>query len=170
MHDGFVLHHIQSQLPQHHELVMAEVSQADIDNLAIIGLTTAQSRAANNTKISITQWLSCRLSYICAHEYATILGIILIVGLVVAATILEWSVIGQLLCNLPPSIVETFIMIALITSQNLDETTQHRHLEELEITRDMLTRWVARYCIAQMTKNDRVPKVKTETCLATATY
>lgn len=163
MHDGFVLHNIQSQLNQHHELAMAEVLQADADNLAAIGLTRVQSRAANNTKVSITQWLSCRLSYICAHEYAIILGIILIVGLVVAATTLEWSVTGQLLCNIPPSIVETFIMMALITSQKIDEATQHRHLEELEITRDMLTGWVARHGIAQAEENDKAPKAKTET-------
>ncbi|KIW36998.1 uncharacterized protein PV06_10896 [Exophiala oligosperma] len=168
MHDGFVLHNLQSQLNQHRELAMAEAWPDDVDNLAVIGLTAVRSRAATNTKVSIARWLSCRLSYICAHEYAVILGIILIVGLVVAATALKWSVTGQLLCNIPPSIIETFIMMALITSQSLDEATQREHFEQLEIARETLKQWVARVGVVRIEENDKAPNVKIETCTSPA--
>ncbi|KIW13340.1 hypothetical protein PV08_08528 [Exophiala spinifera] len=148
MHDGFVLHNIQLQLNRHEDSVMADLVNEDSGNLAVAGLTkdspapSASAIATPKPKSSITQSLSCRLSSICAHEYSVIFGIIVIVGLIIAATALNWSVTGQLLCNIPPSIIETFVMMALITSNELDDKRQYDRLGELVAAREMLATWL----------------------------
>ena len=166
MHDGFVLHNIQFQLNQHEESAMGDLVKEDSDNLAIVGLSKPSPSATNNAKVSITQWLSCRLSYICALEYSVVLGVVTILGLVAAATALKWSITGQLLCNVPPSIIETFIMMALITSHELDDVRQKVRLEELTMARETLTKWLDGTKVAETVEPGKLVEVLTEPCLS----
>ena len=143
MHDGFVLHNIQFQLNLDEESTISDVTRADADNLAIVALVRPPLATADGLKVrGITQTLSAYLSSICAHEYSVIFGIVAVLALLVVGTALKWSWTGQLLCNVPPSIIETFIMMTLITSHELDDQRQNKRLRELAATREMLTKWL----------------------------
>ena len=109
--------------------------------------------------------LSCRLSQICAHEYAVVLGVVTVIGLLVAATAMKWSVTGQLLCNIPPSIIETFIMMALITSHELEDVKLNQRLGELAMARETLTRWVTEAGVPTAVESKNTLEAVTEICL-----
>ena len=142
MHDGFVLHNVQSQLNRHSQAALADVVKEDLEALAIISPVALRnssvpsagpenriqpeiapadlSETARPTRSSMTNHTSTRLSRLMSHPAAVIVGIIFILALLVAASALGWSTTGQLVCNIPPSIVETFVMMALITREKLD--------------------------------------------------
>lgn len=63
-------------------------------------------------------------------------GVVLILGLVVGASVMRWSETDQLLSNIPPSIIESFFALILITGHNVDEAKRgvdlyHVHLRRL---------------------------------------
>lgn len=55
---------------------------------------------------------------ISSHLLMVVAGLILTIGCIMASSMMHWSVTGQLISNVPPSIIETFFMIILITGQN----------------------------------------------------
>ncbi len=58
------------------------------------------------------------VAVVCAHE-TVVLGVVLIISLIVSASVMKWSTTGQLLCNIPPSVIESFFMVVLTTGHNL---------------------------------------------------
>ena len=142
MHDGFVLHNVQSQLNRHSQAALKDVVRDDLEAFAIIspvdrrGLSLLsanpggradpeiahidRSETIKPTYSSLTSRISTRLSGLMSHPAAVLVGIVFILALLVAASGLRWSTTAQLLCNIPPSVVETFVMMALITREKLD--------------------------------------------------
>ena len=87
-----------------------------MDMLAVIGVMRFnEERVADNS-------LSCRIliamGNFCSHEITVIFGTLAIIGLIIGTSAIGWSVPGQLLCNVPPSIIESFFMMILVTGHN----------------------------------------------------
>ena len=143
MHDGFVLHNIQSQLNRQSQAALADVVKDDLEAVAIISLVALRKSSVSSagperqgrlkkekptylvetarpTDLSLTTRISTRLSGLISHQIAVLVGIFFVLALLVVASALDWSITGQLLCNVPPSIVETFVMMVLITRERLD--------------------------------------------------
>lgn len=59
------------------------------------------------------------------------MGVVLIVGLLAGASAMKWTTTGQLLCNIPPSIIESFFMMILITGHNLSERKRREDYNNL---------------------------------------
>jgi low-affinity ferrous iron transport protein len=119
MNDGFVLRNIYNQLGGYENAEFVQMTYDDMDMLAVIGVSQLnEERVADNS-------LSCRISVamgnFCSHEMTVILGAVTIVGLINGASAMGWSVTGQLLCNVPPSIIESFFMMILITGHNIGD-------------------------------------------------
>lgn len=98
----------------------------------MIGVTQLnEERVADNT-------LSCRISIavgnVCSHEITVVLGAATIVGLIIGASAMRWSVTGQLLSNTPPSIIESLFMI-LITGHNVGDAPRRVDLHNLYLRR-----------------------------------
>jgi low-affinity ferrous iron transport protein len=53
-----------------------------------------------------------------------------------------WSVTGQLLCNVPPSIIESFFTMILITGHNIGEAKRRVDLFNLYLRRLKLVSYV----------------------------
>ncbi|KAJ2980407.1 hypothetical protein NQ176_g2659 [Zarea fungicola] len=128
LHDGFVLRNIQLRLGQYEDAAFDTADAADVALLNTIGASDPSVFEMRGKKQPFSTRFSEKMGNLCAHEIAVILDVILILGLVIGASAQRWTVTGQLLCNVPPSIIETFIMLILITGHNLAE---ERHREAI---------------------------------------
>ncbi|BGP27345.1 hypothetical protein JCM10295v2_006313 [Rhodotorula toruloides] len=153
MNDGFVMRHMSAQFQAREGAELARLAEADLACQARLPPSaTPDSRSADTTKRStlsrlaatvdrLTLRASLRVGWLCAHEYAVLLGVLVIVGLVVAATALKWSLTGQLLCNVPPSIIESFMMLMVIQGHNENDAKTREDLSAVFERRAVLLAW-----------------------------
>lgn len=71
----------------------------------------------------------------CSHEMTVILGAVTILGLIIGASAMNWSVTGQLLCNVPPSIIDSFFTLILITGHNIGDARRRVDLNNIYLRR-----------------------------------
>jgi low-affinity ferrous iron transport protein len=140
LNDGFVLRNICTVLGDFENEQFTQVEYNDMDMLAVIGVEKLkEERVADN---SLTCRISVRVGDICSHELTVVLGAITIVGLIIGASAMGWSVTGQLLCNVPPSIIESFFTMILITGHNIGEAKRRVDLFNLYLRRLKLVSYV----------------------------
>ncbi|KPI36354.1 Low-affinity iron/zinc ion transport protein fet4 [Cyphellophora attinorum] len=156
LHDGFVLHNVRHQLDRNSRLALAKVNADDTELLAAAGVPHCEPFAVQHGDVEggrprgqsqqaysrINIMLSSHLVRLMSHPLLVVAGIVFIAGSVAAATALHWSLTGQLLCNVPPSVVETFIMMALITRETADAKAEKELYNEFAGSRDLLLTWV----------------------------
>ncbi|RDA93036.1 hypothetical protein CP533_0697 [Ophiocordyceps camponoti-saundersi (nom. inval.)] len=128
LNDSFVLRNVQMLFNGY---AQDALDQVDLDDKSILDQLRlsdpAQSTAPQCESLSYR--ISAWMGVVCAHEATVVVGFIFILGLLAGASAMRWSTAGQLLCNIPPSIIETFFMMILITGHNQAETKRHERLE-----------------------------------------
>jgi low-affinity ferrous iron transport protein len=133
LNDGFVLRNICTILDNYQDEQFVQLDYDDLDMLACIGVDKLEEeRVADN---SLTCRISIRVGDICSHENTVVLGAISIVGLIIGSSAMRWSVTGQLLCNVPPSIIESFFTMILITGHNVGEAKRRVDLFNIYVRR-----------------------------------
>ncbi|KAL6240898.1 hypothetical protein RBB50_012157 [Rhinocladiella similis] len=126
MFDGFVLRNMQSRLRSYTDTAMQVVDRRDRLLFETIGLPFPIP--GPEEKISVTRRVSQTLDRITSHQFAVVAGFLTVVGLIAGASAMKWSLTGQLLCNVPPSIIESFLMIVLVTGHNSIEEKKRSEL------------------------------------------
>ena len=129
MNDGFVLRNVCNKLGGYEKPQFEELAYEDLDTLSLLNLLPQQQRQLTEKMTeeqqipddSLTTRISIRMGNVCSHEMTVVFGFVTILGLIIGASAMGWSLTGQLLCNVPPSIIETFFMMALITGHNLGD-------------------------------------------------
>jgi low-affinity ferrous iron transport protein len=140
LNDGFVLRNVQNILSGYQDAEFTQLVYDDMDMLAVIGVPQLnEEHVADN---SLTCRISIAVGNVCSHEITVVLGAILIVGLITGASAMRWSVTGQLLCNVPPSIIESFFMMILITGHNVGDAERRVDLHNLYVRRLKLISYV----------------------------
>lgn len=129
MHDGFVLRNMQTRLTSYVEKEMDVLQQADRIIFERTGLTFPESRA--DRRLTLSERVSVVVDKVSAHELTVLLGLLTIIGLLVGASAMQWTLTGQLLCNVPPSIIESFLMMILVTGHNLVDDQKRLELQTL---------------------------------------
>jgi low-affinity ferrous iron transport protein len=89
---------------------------------------------------------------ISSHLIMVVAGFLLTIGCVIASSALHWSLTGQLISNVPPSIIETFFMLILITGQNDAEASARVDLTNIYYRRKRLLAFMnhaCSYCLKQ---------------------
>lgn len=140
--DGFVLRNVQQRLNQYERLALEDVKLEDMSLSDEIGLPALEKTKVNYN--SINYRLSNKMGIICAHEITLILGVLLVIGLIIGASAMKWTLTGQLICNIPPSIIESFFMMILITGHNLSEAEWRADLHHMHLWRLRLYVYVDR--------------------------
>ncbi|PNP39913.1 hypothetical protein TGAMA5MH_08179 [Trichoderma gamsii] len=140
--DGFVLRNVQQRLHQYERLALEEAKLEDTGLSDEIGVPAPERAKVNYS--SINYYLSNKMGIICAHEITVVLGILLAIGLVIGASAMRWTLTGQLICNIPPSIIESFFMMILITGHNLSEAGWRADLHHTYLWRLRLYGFVGR--------------------------
>ncbi|KAF7588927.1 low-affinity Fe(2+) transport protein [Aspergillus hancockii] len=116
MNDGFVLRNMQARLGTYIAQQTAQITADDAQLLHAVQMPIAvPERLGEN---SLTGRASEAMNRICAHEVTVMMGCVTILGLIAGASAMRWTLTGQLLCNVPPSLIEAFFMIVLISGHN----------------------------------------------------
>jgi low-affinity ferrous iron transport protein len=129
MNDGFVLRNLCNvcnirEEEQHDQRILD-----DQNLLAIVGLT--ESDENDEPKLGLNSRLSIIMGDLCSHELTVVAGVVVILGLIATATAMDWSELGQIICNVPPSIVESFFTLILITGHNLGDQKRYASLRKI---------------------------------------
>jgi low-affinity ferrous iron transport protein len=159
LNDGFVLRNVQAKFIEYENDAFQSLRLDDTEIL----LPTSDNQTKHLAKIpdvealsiqspapaapqrqSLTYYLSVKMGIICAHQYTVLMGVLSIVGLLVGASAMGWSETGQLLCNIPPSIIESFFMMILLTGHNLADAQRREDLHEIYERRLMVLEAVGR--------------------------
>ncbi|KAI9282034.1 Low affinity iron permease-domain-containing protein [Umbelopsis sp. AD052] len=140
MNDGFVLRNIHHVLRVHEDIQFEEVDMEDSQAFAIINL--AEFNGDHFSKRSFSTRLSLAVGNVCSSKYMVITGTSTMVGLIIISSSMNWSLTGQLISNVPPSIIETFFMMILITGHNDFETKRRADLHNIYAKRLKLLSYV----------------------------
>lgn len=161
LHDSFVLRHMQMRCDEWQTPWTKAVVQGDEDLAQIINpQSLAEDRAQDKQEAERlahrlfhqrwTQSASDFILKVCAHEWAVVADVLFIIALIAASSALKWSVTGQLICNNPPGILESFLMQILITGLNAADAQEQKQLKRMYDRRvDMLgcvRQWRGRLC------------------------
>jgi low-affinity ferrous iron transport protein len=140
MNDGFVLRNVHGKLRDYEDAEFKRVRIDDVDTFKITG-----AGELNETDVidhSLSYRLSIAMGNVCSHELTVVLGMITIVGLIIGSSAMKWSTTGQLLCNIPPSIIESFFMMILITGHNIADARRRVDLNSIYLRRLKLISYV----------------------------
>lgn len=148
LNDGFVLRNICQVFGDFEDEQFALVDQEDQETLASIGVNNVNEERVTPQPFSYR--ISVRMGYICSHEYAIVTGVIFILGLIAGASALGWNETGQLLCNIPPSIIESFFTLILITGHNVGEAKRRVDLFNIHLRRLKLVAYVNSQCASDV--------------------
>ena len=118
----------------------AQVTYDDMDLLEVINVRQpSEERVADN---SLTCRILIAMGNFCSHEKTVVFGALPIISLIVGGSAMGWSVTGQLLCNVPPSIVEPFFTLILITGHNIQDAKRRVDLHNIYLRRLKLFSYV----------------------------
>lgn len=140
LNDGFVLRNVYTVLGDYENKQFTQVEYEDMDMLAVVGVEKLkEERVPDN---SLTCRISIRVGDVCSHKLTVVFGAISIIGMIVGASAMGWSVTGQLLCNVPPSIIESFFTMILITGHNIGDAKRRVDLHNIYVRRLKLVSYV----------------------------
>jgi low-affinity ferrous iron transport protein len=143
MNDAFVLRNMQARLGGYVDAELEKINKEDKRLFALVGLQIPSSEEPTDN--SLTSRVSRFMCEVSAHEFTVVGGFLVIVGLIVGASAMRWSLTGQLLCNVPPSIIESFFMIILITGHNAEEGRKTAELRSIYERRLKLLSFIKRF-------------------------
>lgn len=130
-----MLRNIQRRVGQYEDLAFDDADAADVALPDEIGVADPAVGELQGKAQSFNTRVSERMGAILAHDIAVVLDVLLIIRLLVGASAMRWTDTGQLLCNVPPSIIETFIMLILITGYNLGEARRREMIYNMYLRR-----------------------------------
>lgn len=141
MHDGFVLRNLQARLTSYVDQGMDVLHQADKDIFLDLGLPFPEVKDREQN-LTVSERVSIMVGRVSSHELVVLAGVLTIIGLLIGASAMRWTLTGQLLCNVPPSIIESFLMMILVTGHNLDDDRKRVELQTLYARRAILLKYV----------------------------
>lgn len=139
--DGFVLRNAYARSSQYEEDQFDLVKGLDELALQEIGIPAPEERQSN---FNFSGRFAIKISSFFASKWTVLLGLIAIIGMVLAASALKWSVTGQLICNVPPSLIESFFMMVLITAHSIADTLRRDEVYNLCLRRQIILAYVNR--------------------------
>ncbi|KAJ5744975.1 hypothetical protein N7533_009845 [Penicillium manginii] len=133
--DSFVLRNVQSKVNEYVTEQVVSLEKQDMDLYS--GLSVPVPRVELRPP-SLSQRVSHYINTISSHLLMVVAGLILTLGCIVASSAMKWSLTGQLISNVPPSIIETFFMLILITGHNYAEKKLRADLSDIYHRRQRL--------------------------------
>ncbi|KAJ5767148.1 uncharacterized protein N7511_004764 [Penicillium nucicola] len=114
--DSFVLRNIQGKVHQYFETQVDGL--VEDDNVLFDGLSLPIPSVEESKAPSLSQRASRYMDAISSNLLMVVAGFLLTIGCIITSSAMHWSLTGQLISNVPPSIIETFFMLILVTGQN----------------------------------------------------
>lgn len=155
MNDGFVLRNIYHFLRIHEDAQFEEVRLDDLELLNKADPLSEPSLEDQDQKVvkkSISARVSLAVGKFCSHEFTVLLGTGTMIGLIIISSAMGWSLTAQLISNVPPSIIESFFMMILITGHNEVEVQRRIELNNIYTRRLKLISYVDALCCKEKEK------------------
>lgn len=114
--DGFILRNIQGKVKSYTDDQVLALERGDMVLFSRSRLSIPPKENLNLS--SLTHRVSVAMGAICSHLLMVVAGFLLTIGCVIGSSAMRWNTTGQLISNIPPSLIETFFMLILITGQN----------------------------------------------------
>lgn len=140
MNDGFVLRNVYHLIHGYEDAHFVQLAYDDLDMCTVIGVSELTEEKVVDDSLNVR--VSLKMGAFCSHQYTVVGGLITIIGLVIGASAMQWSVTGQLLCNVPPSIIESFFTAILITGHNIGDARRRVDLHNIYLRRLKLLSYV----------------------------
>lgn len=129
MNDGFVLRNMQACRRSYVDSEFTKIDSQDAKLFEMVALPIPVKESTR--KESLTRRASDLMNRFCAHELTVVAGFLTILGLIAGASAMKWTMTGQLLCNVPPSLIELFFMLILITGHNSADDQRRIDLQNI---------------------------------------
>jgi len=127
MNDGFVLRNLCNICNRQEDTQYDRRILEDKGLAAIIGGDSGDEETAQTTCLDVR--FSIAMGNFCSHEYTVVAGVVVIIALILTASLMHWSELGQIICNVPPSIIESFFTLILITGHNIGDEQRRANLQ-----------------------------------------
>ncbi|KAF7719493.1 Uncharacterized protein PECH_005220 [Penicillium ucsense] len=137
--DSFVLRNVQSIVHQNNKSFIRKIESLDEDLLRELSLWIPAEQDVKAP--SLTRRVSRKMDAISSHLLMVVAGFLMTVGCLTASSAMHCSLTGQLISNVPPSVIETFMLI-LITGQNDAEAAARVDLTNIYYRRQRLLAFV----------------------------
>lgn len=140
--DGFVIREVYYRIVRDEELNYEVVAQDDMDLFESLGISCPEKFNGKppSGKRSLDFRISTWINKLCSSQWSVVFSILVIIGLIIAASVLHWSTTGQLLANTPTMIIEAFFMIVLIQAHNWADCQRRVELTALLGRRQIILR------------------------------
>ena len=139
MNDGFVFINSYYRDSSYENEQFEEIRLNDLDVFNVLAIEPPKELVQSQ---SIDFRVSVIIGRALAKDYIALSGALIIVGLVVASSVMGWSITGQLVSNVPPSLIETFFMMALITAHNISDAQRRVDIYNMLARRMVLAAYV----------------------------
>lgn len=130
MNDGCVLRNLCFDRSRLEDTLFEQQCTNDQQLLRMAGMAS-RSRDTAQRDTGLMSRISADVGRICSHEVSVLLFFVSIIIMVIAASVLHWNELGQLICNIPPMIIESFFTLILITG--IDTANQQRRRRVYDI-------------------------------------
>jgi low-affinity ferrous iron transport protein len=124
--DGFVLRLVYLRISAHEDVIFQDLFE---ESAKFMPIDSPQKTPSHHSKMSFWGYkASVWINNICSSPYAVLVSVLVIIGLIIAATIMHWTTTGQLIANTPTMIIEGFMLIILIQAHNWDDYRRREYL------------------------------------------
>lgn len=134
--DSFVLRNVQSKVHKSHKAFVRRIEE--LDDALFTGLSLSVPTEQNTKAPSLARRVSRKMDAISSHLLMVVAGFLFTIGCLAASSAMHWSLTGQLISNVPPSVIETFFILILITGQNDAEAGARVDLTNIYYRRQQL--------------------------------
>lgn len=141
--DSFVLRNVQGKVHKYFSNQAQLVEERDAPLFTALSMPIPSSGSMEAPTLS--RRVSRRVEAISSHLLMVVLGFLVTIGCLTASSTMHWSLTGQLISNVPPSIIETFFMLILITGQNDAEAKDRIDLTDIYYRRQRLLSFMKHY-------------------------
>lgn len=134
--DGFVLREIYQSLDEPAEEMFIEMLNDSQALLNESGIEYELRRPVDDQSVSfkISSWINNLFS----TTWSVIASFVLVIILIVIASILHWSELGQMICCTPTMIIEGFCLLILIQAHNWADYKRRFIVKQLAVSRDLI--------------------------------
>lgn len=141
--DGFVIRQVYFRIINHEEDNFEMLAQDDTQLFQRLAIECPEEYLSVPThKRTLSYRISQFVNLCCSTQWSVLVSVIIIIGLICAASGMLWRTTGQLIANTPTMIIEEFFMIVLIQAHNWADEKRRIEIMGLFARRHILLNYV----------------------------
>lgn len=141
--DGFVIRQVYFRIINHEEDNFELLAQDDAQLFQTLSIECPEEYLSVPThKRTLSYRISQFVNLCCSTQWSVLVSVIIIIGLICAASGMLWRTTGQLIANTPTMIIEEFFMIVLIQAHNWADEKRRIEIVGLFARRHILLNYV----------------------------